>query len=161
MVAMVATSQKSARSRSSAAIVANPSPQRPPARRPRALAAVWVGSQVMATMATMATPKLNLEKNKEGCEGVITTKPNLRGGYFLRGRPRGWPWWPWWPRAKSHTRCVLRGRGLSIVLLFILQKCSLWVQTPPHTTHHHDPAARWMDTPPVCGDLRIICRQTR
>jgi hypothetical protein len=35
-----------------------------PARRPRALlwSRVWVGSHVTATMATMATPKLNIEK---------------------------------------------------------------------------------------------------
>ena len=41
--------------------------------RPRALAAglqgLWVGSRVMATMATMATPKLNLEKKKQGRGG--------------------------------------------------------------------------------------------
>ena len=42
---------------------------------------LWGGSRVMATMATMATPKLNLEKkSKGGVEGVITHQriPSMR-----------------------------------------------------------------------------------
>ena len=45
---------------------------------------------------------------KKGMRGITT---QLNQQTVSRGRPREWPWWPWWPRAKSHTRCVLRGRG--------------------------------------------------
>jgi len=47
-----------------------------------------VYSHVMATMSTMATPKLKLKKNKEGCEvGVITTQLNSQD-FFKRSAPR-------------------------------------------------------------------------
>ena len=51
---------------------------------------LWGGSRVMATMATMATPKLNLEKKgRGGGGGVITHQriPSMR--FFFRGWPAG------------------------------------------------------------------------
>ena len=51
---------------------------------------LWGGSRVMATMATMATPTLNLEKKKQGGGGRGDNPPtDTQHEIFFRGWPAG------------------------------------------------------------------------
>ena len=62
-------------------------------------------------MATMATPKLNLEKNKEGCEGVITTQLILPRRFLLEVGRGGGHGGHGGQEPKVTQGAVLRGRG--------------------------------------------------